>query len=165
MMCEDCKTNPATVNFTQIVSNKKTVLNLCKACAHKRGFSDPSGAAGAEGFGVENLVSKIATQYEEESNAVACKACGLKYIDFKQSGRLGCGQCYTAFESRLDDLLRKIHGSTSHIGKIPKDLEPAISQNRQIETLRKEIRRAIEKEDFERAAALRDQIKKMEDKA
>lgn len=161
MNCEDCKKNPATVNFTQIVSNKKTVLNLCKSCAEQRGFSGHNAPAGAQGFGVESLVSKIANEYEEESNAVACKACGLKYLDFKQSGRLGCGQCYSAFESRLDDLLRKIHGSTGHIGKIPKDLEPAISQNRQIETLRKEMKRAIEKEDFEHAADLRDRIKKM----
>ncbi|OGS37353.1 MAG: hypothetical protein A2293_05190 [Elusimicrobia bacterium RIFOXYB2_FULL_49_7] len=161
MNCESCGKHPATVHFTQIINNKKTLQNLCKACAEKRGFAGHVSPA-AKGFGVENLVSKIANEYEEENNAVACGSCGLKYIEFKQSGRLGCGECYSAFEARLDDLLRKIHGSSHHIGKIPKDLEPAISENRQVETLRKEMRRAIEKEDFERAAYLRDQIKQRE---
>jgi protein arginine kinase activator len=161
MMCEDCNKNKATINFTQIINNKKTVLNLCRTCAEKRGFSEIATGA-TQSFGVGNLVSKIADEYEEESNTLTCGKCGLTYLDFKQSGRLGCGTCYAVFGKRLDDLLRKIHGASSHIGKIPRNVAPDISQNRQVETLRRDIKQAIEREDFETAARLRDQIKKME---
>jgi protein arginine kinase activator len=161
MNCEDCKKKPATVNFTQIINNQKTVLHLCRSCAEKRGFTMHKGES-AHGFGVENLVSKIANEYEEESNAVTCGRCGLKYIDFKHSGRLGCGHCYTAFGDRLDDLLRKIHGSDYHIGKMPRKLEPEIAQSRQVESLRKEMEMAIKREEFEKAAKIRDRIKQLE---
>jgi protein arginine kinase activator len=163
MLCEDCNKKQATVNFTQIISNKKTMLNLCKECAEKRGFSGHAqGAAAAQGFGVGNLISKIATEYEEEKDAVQCPRCKLKYVEFKQLGRLGCGECYSAFGGRLDDLLRKIHGSDYHIGKVPKNIEPAIEQSRHVESMRKEMKEAILRENFEKAAKLRDKIKKME---
>jgi protein arginine kinase activator len=161
MNCEDCKKKQAAVNFTQIINNQKTVLHLCRSCAEKRGFTAHQSES-AHGFGVENLVSKIANEYEEESNAVTCSRCGLKYIDFKASGRLGCGHCYTAFGDRLDDLLRKIHGSDYHIGKMPRKLEPEIAQSRQVESLRKEMELAIKREEFEKAAKLRDRIKQLE---
>jgi protein arginine kinase activator len=161
MMCEDCKKNTAIVHYTQIINNTKTVLNLCKSCSEKRGFSEPSGAT-PHSFGVQSLVSKIANEYEEENNALACPSCGETYLDFKQTGKLGCGACYATFGPRIDDLLRKIHGSTTHIGKMPGNVAPAVSQNRQIEALRTDMRRAIEREDFEKAARLRDQIRQME---
>ena len=162
MFCDDCKKKQAAVNFTQIINNKKTMLNLCKECAEKRGFSGHAGGAAAQNFGVGNLISKIATEYEEEKDAVSCPRCKLKYVEFKQLGRLGCGGCYEAFGSRLDDLLRKIHGSDYHIGKVPKNIEPAIEQSRHVETLRKELKEAILRENFEKAAKVRDKIKKME---
>jgi protein arginine kinase activator len=83
-------------------------------------------------------------------------------MEFKQAGRLGCGDCYTVFGSRLDDLLRKIHGSDYHMGKVPKNIEPAIEQSRHIEALRKELKEAILRENFEGAARIRDKMKKME---
>jgi protein arginine kinase activator len=126
MKCEDCKKEKAQKTFTQIINNEKTILHLCNACAEKRGFHK-NVKGETHSFGVENLVSKIANEYEEEKDAVTCDRCGLKYMDFKQSGRLGCGYCYTAFGTRLDDLLRKIHGSNYHIGKMPKNIAPAIS--------------------------------------
>jgi protein arginine kinase activator len=163
MNCDDCKKKTAAVNFTQILNNKKTVLNLCKECAEKRGFTGHvPGVSPQGGFGVGNLVSKIATEYEDETNAVKCDRCHLNYMEFKQTGRLGCGHCYEAFGNRLDDLLRKIHGSDSHIGKVPKGLEPVIHASRQIDGLRKEIQEAIRNEEFEKAARLRDKIKKLE---
>ncbi|OGJ93400.1 MAG: hypothetical protein A2487_16800 [Candidatus Raymondbacteria bacterium RifOxyC12_full_50_8] len=161
MMCEDCKSNTAIVHFTQIINNNKTVLNLCKACAEKRGFTEVTGAT-PHSFGVQSLVSKIANEYEEETNALSCARCGQTYVDFKQTGKLGCGDCYTTFGPRFEDLLRKIHGSTTHIGKMPLNISPAVSQGRQVDGLRNEMRLAIELEDFEKAARLRDQIKQME---
>lgn len=159
MVCDDCHKKQASVNFTQILNNKKTMLNLCKECAEKRGFA---GHEAGKGFGVGNLISKMAAEYEEEKDAAACPICGLRYMEFKQSGRLGCGECYAVFGGRLDDLLRKIHGSDYHIGKVPKNIEPAIEQNRQIEAVRKELKEAILRENFEKAAKLRDKMKKME---
>jgi protein arginine kinase activator len=164
MLCDDCKKKQASVNFTQIIGNKKTLLKLCQECSEKRGFSSHGVAAGAaaSGFGVGNLISKMATEYEEEKDAVACPRCKLKYVEFKQTGRLGCGACYSIFGKRLDDLLRKIHGSDYHIGKVPKNIEPAIEQSRHMEALRKELKDAILRENFEKAAKLRDKIKRMD---
>jgi protein arginine kinase activator len=164
MQCDDCKKKQASVHYTEIVNNKKTMLNLCKDCAEKRGFSTQGQGTAPAGFSVGNLISKMATEYEEEKDAASCPRCKLKYVEFKQLGRLGCGDCYNVFGGRLDDLLRKIHGSDYHIGKVPKNIEPAIEQSRQIESLKKEMKESILRENFEKAAKIRDKIRKMEGK-
>lgn len=159
MLCDDCKKNDASIHFSQIVNNEKTEMNLCPVCAGKRGFSEHT--HGSE-FGVGNLVSKIAAEYESEQGAASCPRCRLKYVDFKKSGRLGCGHCYESFEVRLHDLIRKIHGSDTHVGKVPKSIEPVVAKSRQIDSMRKALKDAIQAEDFEKAAKIRDKVRKLE---
>ncbi|MBL8026417.1 MAG: UvrB/UvrC motif-containing protein [Fibrobacteres bacterium] len=159
MLCDDCHKNESSIHFSQIVNNKKTDMNLCQACAGKRGFNEH--AQGSD-VGVGNLVSKIAAEYESEQGAASCPRCRLKYADFKKNGRLGCGHCYEAFEVRLHDLIRKIHGSDTHKGKVPKSMEPVVAKSRNIENMRKALRDAIQAEDFEKAAQIRDTVRKLE---
>jgi len=93
---------------------------------------------------------------------VQCPRCGLVYSEFKESGRLGCSECYTTFRSQLRPLLRRIHGSTKHVGKAPARDSERVALRREIQRLHEDLQRAIEREEFETAASLRDRIRAIE---
>jgi protein arginine kinase activator len=111
---------------------------------------------------------------EVSKTTVQCKACGLAYEDFRKFGRFGCAECYTAFKPYLKTLLKKIHGSNVHMGKkiaVPEEVSPDLSAETvavqelpvdTIDTLRGQLHQAIETEDFELAAILRDKIREKE---
>jgi protein arginine kinase activator len=164
MLCQDCSQNESTVHLTQIVNNKKLVLNLCKDCAEKRGFHSPFEHMP---FPLAELVTGMVSSSKTPSaksgrrstKVKKCPGCGMTFEDFGKSGRLGCGRCYKTFHTELTDLLRKIHGSPKHRGKgvlvEPELVRPMKEENR----LREELKQAVEEEDFEKAASLRDQIR------
>jgi protein arginine kinase activator len=166
MTCQDCDKNKATVSYTQIINNKKTVLHLCKACADKRGFSPEIEEKGTQGVSVQDFLSQIAGSKDAEAEKEVCAGCGITYAEFKRKGRLGCSRCYESFKEKLQDVLRKIHGNAEHVGKVPgvpvkiKPREPVLS----LDKLKSELKEAVKKEEFELAARLRDRIKKMESK-
>ena len=92
-----------------------------------------------------------------------CTFCGITFAQFREAGRLGCPHCYTTFEDHLRVLLRRIHGGTQHVGKVYLPPDPSASEmERRLEGLRRKLHRAVEAEDFERAAELRDQIRALE---
>lgn len=156
MNCQDCNKKPAEVHITQIINNEKVVLALCKDCAAKRGFHSP----------LENksfpLAAFLQHKFSQRSEPVAdlkCPRCGLTFEEFTQQGRFGCGTCYQAFRAQLEPMLRKIHGSSMHKGKLPvSDIgsEQSVKEEERLET---ELKKAIEGEDFERAAELRDKLR------
>lgn len=88
----------------------------------------------------------------------------MTYTQFTKIGRFGCDECYDQFAERLDPLFRRIHGTTDHAGKIPKRNGGLIHDKRQIESLKKHLKLLIEREEFEEAAKLRDQIRELEEK-
>ena len=98
------------------------------------------------------------------ADAVRCSFCASTLRDFRQSGRLGCPYCYTAFEASLRELLRKVHGSAQHVGRgydaTPTALEPSPAAS--ADRLRERLERAIRNEEFELAASLRDQLRALE---
>ncbi len=159
MLCEECGKNNAVVHFTQMINGDKTERNICKECAAKKGFQPAVGT-------VDNIVSKIIADHgdalPDESGALTCRNCGASYREFKSTGRLGCSVCYTAFEDRLTELLRKIHGSTRHAGKVPAHKADVVLLIQRVEELRERLRRAVQSEQFEEAALLRDEIKRLE---
>jgi protein arginine kinase activator len=165
MLCQDCNQNESTVHLTQIVNNKKLVLNLCKDCAEKRGFHSPFEHMP---FPLAELVTgmvgpKASTPKSgrRSTKVKKCPGCGMTFEDFGKSGRLGCGQCYKTFHVELTDLLRKIHGSPVHRGK-GMAVEPELAKPMKEESrLREELKKAVEDEDFEKAASLRDQIRSL----
>ena len=163
MLCEDCGKKEATVHLTQIIDNKKTVLNLCGDCAEKRGFHSP-----LEGIAfplAEFLASILEQSTAKVPSAIAstkCTGCGMAFSDFSKVGRLGCGNCYKAFREPLKDLLRKIHGSDQHRGKVPHYKEDIMRPIKEERKLQEELKKAIEAEDFEMAAQLRDKIKSLD---
>lgn len=164
MKCDYCD-REASVHLTQIINNKKVVLNLCKECAAKRGFHSPLDNIP---FPLSNFLSGLMSQEElkKDGNAVVptdlvCPNCGLTFEEFSRLGRFGCGQCYKTFRTKLQGLLRKIHGSSLHRGKLPPLLSEEGNTIKEQERLQEELQAAIAAEDFERAADLRDKIKSL----
>lgn len=156
MICQKCGKRDAGVILTQIANNTKSVVYLCDECAKEMGVS----GSFADAQALEETTPTDETTAQEES--LKCPNCGLSFADFKQSGRLGCGNCYTAFWEKLEEMLTKLHGSTAHRGKLPHREEQRGSIGRDIIRLREELKTAIEKERFEEAAELRDRLAQME---
>ncbi len=161
MLCDICGKNEATVHLTEIINEQMTKLHLCEECAKQKGTEME------EHFGLADLLAGLAnldTSVEPaKDKKVKCSACGMTYTDFKKIGRLGCGQCYESFKTYLAPLLKRIHGSDIHVGKGPgKKGKKIKAKKTDVEQLKKRLKRAIELEEFEEAAQLRDEIKKCE---
>ncbi len=160
MVCQDCKKQQATVHLTQIVDNEKVVLSLCKDCAAKRGFHSPLDNVP---FPLAEILSGLIQPQlparSEEMPEIKCPGCGLTFVEFAQQGRFGCGQCYKAFRAQLEPIMRRIHGSSLHKGKLPVGEAAQTLPIKEEERLETELKKAIESEDFERAADLRDKLK------
>lgn len=162
MLCDICHKNAATVHLTEIIDNQITELHLCEECARQKG------AQMEQHFGLADLLAglvDLGQQFEVSGKTEAkCRNCGLTYQDFRRIGRLGCSECYQAFRDSLAVLLKRIHGSTQHLGRAPsKGIKAAAPSKRSaIEILRSDLQKAIETEEFEQAAALRDKIRALE---
>lgn len=168
MQCDICHKNEATVHLTEIIDNQITELHLCEECARQKG------AQMEQHFGLADLLaglSDLGQQFEVSGKAkaeVKCPNCGLTYQDFRRIGRLGCSECYEEFKDSLRVLLKRIHGSTQHLGRVPEGTKKAAAapaqKKSEIEKLRSQLQQAIEAEDFEEAARLRDKIRALEAK-
>ena len=97
--------------------------------------------------------------YRQEAR---CKKCGMTYSEFQKSGRLGCAGCYEAFESPIETTLRRIHGNAEHRGKVPETACEGISKKKKIEKLKADIAKAVAAEDYETAANLHKELKKLD---
>ena len=164
MLCEVCKQAQATVHLTEIVNDQMTELHLCEACANQKGAQVESH------FGLADLLAGLAdfgkgqgTEEQEEAvSAKACPACGMTYEDFRKVGRLGCSECYVTFKRSLGSLLKRIHGSPHHLGKAPIRLMKSPKAKPELLDLKRRLEEAIDMEEFEQAASLRDQIRELE---
>ena len=161
MQCDICGNNQATVHLTEIIDEKMTELHLCEECAQKKGTQMESH------FGLADLLAGLADlggQFAKtkKETKIKCVRCGLTYEDFKKVGRLGCGECYQAFREALTPLLKRIHGSTQHYGKSPKRIAKVVKPKTNLQALKEKLQRAIQLEEFEEAAKLRDNIREVE---
>lgn len=163
-VCDHCGEKPAVIHLTQVVDNKTIHSHLCEACAAARGVSHPTPPASLPlADFLANMSVHPSLEKSGGSEDVSCPFCGLLASDFKEIGRLGCPQCYSTFEPSLRSLLRRIHGGTQHVGKVYLPPDPTNREReKRLDGLRKKLRRAVESEDFERAAELRDEIRAME---
>jgi protein arginine kinase activator len=162
MRCDHCDANEAVIHLTQIVNNQMSTFHLCEACAAAKGLEP---GLGGSDFPLTDFLAQMGQGIDAGSEPVSgvCAFCTLKLDDFKKSGRLGCPHCYVAFEAHLRGLLRRLHGGTQHVGKVHLPPDPTEAERRErLAGLRRKLDRAIEGEDFERAARLRDQIRALE---
>jgi protein arginine kinase activator len=168
MLCQECGVKPATLHFTKIVNGEKTEFHICESCAREKGELIP-GTAG--GFSIHSLLSglldlegagKEKTAASRNTQSLQCENCGMTYSQFSKLGRFGCSSCYKYFDTALDPLFKRVHGSTAHVGKIPKRAGARIVFRRQIDELKLQLQQSIAQEEFETAAHLRDQIRQLE---
>ena len=136
MLCQICGKNPATVHFTEIHDNKMSELHVCERCAEEKGLhSEPAKQKFDIATVFADMMNSMTTTEEERVGHVQCPRCGLLYSAFKETGRLGCAECYSAFQFQLRPLLRRIHGDTRHKGKSPARDDEVVSIARQVQRL------------------------------
>ncbi len=164
MLCDICGANEAVVHLTQVVNNQMTTQHLCERCASEKGLqAQPAAGSPPLADFLAKMGGDLSLTPTPSTDDAACPFCGLTASEFKEAGRLGCPQCYSAFEAHLRGLLRRIHGGTQHVGKVYLTPDPSAGEReKRLETLRKKLQRAVETEDFERAADLRDQIRALD---
>lgn len=162
MKCDHCGANEAVVHLTQIVNNEMATFHLCQECAAEKGLENTPEPVSAP------LTDFLAQMGQEPVEVVGsggeqCSYCGLTFKGFRDTGRLGCPHCYETFSVSLRRLLRRVHGGTQHVGKVYLPPDPSASDmQKRLDGLRRSLERAVESEDFERAAELRDQIRALE---
>jgi len=167
MLCSICGKKKATVHLTEIVDEQMSEMHLCEDCAQAKS------AQMEQQFGLADLLAGLSDfgkqVRDEHPQKIECPNCGLSYEDFKKFGRLGCSECFKAFQEQLGLLLKKIHGSNRHVGKAPGAVAAGgqatveVQDDRSnLQRLKERLQRAILAEDFERAAQLRDQIRQLE---
>jgi protein arginine kinase activator len=161
MRCEHCGEQDAEIHLTEIVEDEMATIHLCSSCAAEKGVASSTPPAPP----IADFLAHLGESGQETSLSGAtepCPYCGTTARDFRKTGRLGCPQCYAHFAPQIRGLLRRIHGASQHMGKVyltaACDLD---DQNLRLATLRRRLERAVEIEDFEAAATLRDQILEM----
>jgi len=165
MKCDKCD-KPATFHITERVGEQEQweELHLCEDCAREY-LSKPAEAEfenSLAGALAQHL--KIAQTAEElaQADQQTCEICGITFYEFRNHGRLGCPHDYVCFEKLLEPLIANIHGDTLHVGKSPKRASHDVDKQTQLIRLRREMREAIQAEDYERASVLRDEIRRIE---
>ena len=170
--CDACKEREAEVFLTQIKDGKMQKVNLCKACSAENGVDDPTG------FALTELLSGLGTSTETEKPAAPatvhtpsgapvapaaakCPVCGFTQADFKKTGRLGCSECYDTFADHLGNLLKAMHKGTRHTGKLPARVAWHNQMTERMKGLQENLLKAVREENYEDAASLRDQIRKL----
>jgi protein arginine kinase activator len=150
MKCQRCP-KPATLHITEVLPpDQFEEYHLCEDCAKKYLYTSGSKKAVSKTTGTEELGDKV------------CEACGLKFVEFRNSGRLGCPHDYDSFREELVPLLESIHGEVKHQGKAPRRRPQTESGQQELGQLRRKLQQAVTEEDYETAARLRDRIKQLE---
>lgn len=162
MLCDVCREQDASVHLTQVVKGEVTLMHLCPKCAAERGIETTVTAPPKNVLG--DFLQAVQQQAgASQSDAVRCTYCSMTLRDFRSTGRLGCSRCYATFEQSLRELLRRVHGNAKHVGRRYAPPAPnVLERSTSIGELRDRLRRAIENEEFELAASLRDKIKDIE---
>jgi len=168
MRCDQCD-NEATVHEVTVVGNQKVEKHLCESCARAEGLTtqptEPINALLSKFIMAPGLVQQAvgAGRGKGEQQTPACEECGMTWMEFRKCGLLGCASCYETFESRLAPLIERAQeGATHHVGKAPRGSAGLADHQRRLRALRAELTEAIEAEQYEHAAELRDSISMIE---
>jgi protein arginine kinase activator len=160
MRCDNCGQNESVIQLTQVENNEMRVLQLCEVCAAERGVDVESHKVNAP---LADFLAQIGKESGQAPTTGRCPSCGMTSTQLRQTGRLGCSTCYSHFEEHLRSLLRRLHGGTRHLGKVAASVDAADGERTaRVLSLRRSLQRAVEAEDFEAAASIRDQLRKLE---
>ncbi len=170
MKCQKCS-KPATFHITELTGGKPQELHLCED--HAREYLTSSSESG-EPDGPVSMAAVLAQQMAQQMvvgrtaeelsqlDKQSCPVCGMTFYEFRSHGRLGCPHDYVCFQQQLDPLIMNIHGKNEHVGKSPRRCSTGSANRTELIRLRREMKGAIDKEDYERASELRDKIKQTE---
>lgn len=163
MICSNCGKNNATTTVKQTINGQTSIMYLCSDCAsklHTGWISNPF-------FNTSSLFSGLFNQQEftKRQQEACCPHCGATLRQILSTGHLGCSGCVQAFKQDLLPIIRKIHGNAAHTGKVPQSAPVELKNKRQIEMLEQKLSSAVQSQQFEEAATLRDQIKQLKGEA
>ena len=157
MKCQNCGVNAATTSIKTNIGGKGEAYLLCADCAARLGFEalNPFG-----NFAFDGLLGSImgGTQQKTAQKIKRCEGCGMSMSDIAENGKMGCAGCYTAFRAEFMPSIERIHGKAQHGGKRP-PAPPQAETNNELDELKAQLKAAVESENYEQAAQLRDEIK------
>lgn len=175
MLCEICKKNVATIHIQEIIDNQKKTLHICSECAAKKSGDH---ILGDEGFNIAEMLYNLSEHINipgftsipnedepeneklESGTSIICEKCGWNTQKLRETGRLGCPECYKVFMPLLNEAFENMHRGRLHVGKKPGGSPDSESSLRMLEimNLQKELDELIQREEYEKAAVLRDKI-------
>lgn len=167
MICDKCGKNLATTHYKSVINGNVTEVNLCNECASQ--YKNPS-------IFNNNLTEMLSTFFgdlssdERISTVAKCPCCAATFSDIAKFGKMGCSECYKIFGERLIPTLQRMHGQTKHVGKTPNSHTSKVKRkieltnDEKISQLKIELKTAIDNEEYEKAATIRDEIKSLEGK-
>ncbi len=175
MLCELCKKRTATVFYNENINGQARSYSLCGECAAKLrekgdlqditsmidSFADPFSMLHTDLFGGFFGIPSV----KSIPSAAKCPTCGSTYADIAETGKVGCPACYDTFKNELSRLIQSVHGTTSHTGSVPSRHRAKRARDEELKRLKKDLQGAVSKEDYERAATLRDEIRKLQAEA
>lgn len=169
MTCQVCKANAATIHLREIRDNLVAEVHLCQTCFQQRSDLEAGADTTAPALNLATSLDQAtafqARREAHERSDLTCPECGMAFKEFLEIGRLGCANCYKAFGEELRPFLMKIHGATVHSGKAPQEETKSLDLRTRLSKLQTDLDQAIEMEQYERAATLRDQIRAFERQA
>lgn len=159
--CDACGQRPAEIRVTEVAKGRVEERVLCAACATKLGVD----VATQGDFSVSKLVASMgdpaAAHGQAQADETSCELCGLSYAEFRDSGKLGCPECYHAFSKDLTALIRRLHGALRHTGRGPGERSAEQAIRLELAALRNQLAEAVAKEAYEDAARIRDRIRQL----
>lgn len=159
MLCQRCKKRSATVHLTEIVKSEKREKHLCEKCAADEGVTVKQHVPLNELLN-SFLMSQAGIQQMAD---LVCPDCGMTFVEYRNHGLLGCPGDYDVFEKALGPMIERAHeGATQHVGKTPRRHAAGSDRQRELMRLRRELNVAVQREEYERAAKLRDRLQELE---
>jgi protein arginine kinase activator len=165
MKCQECD-KAATIHITECTGSKPYELHLCEEHANhylKQTHAESEEAPSLAGVLAQQLAVGQTAEDLARLDQKACPVCGITFYEFRSKGRLGCPHDYTCFAAELEPLIANIHGETEHVGKVPHQSARGAEVQTRIIRLRREMKDAVAEENYERASAIRDQIRQVEE--
>lgn len=163
MLCQSCSKNIATTHIQTVINGELTEYVLCSECAQKLGYLNPfeSFDGSFENFLGSFLGNNLQRDYLPDTTR--CEKCGSSFEDIVSSGKVGCENCYKIFYEKMIPSIERMHGNTKHVGKVSLSAGNKAKYTSEIEKKKLLLKEAIDKQEFEQAAKLRDEIKKMKE--
>lgn len=159
MLCQSCEKRQATTHIKTILNGELKEFNLCSECAQKHGYGSFFGGIG---FDLDKLFGSFMDSIGPSKTRKRCQCCGSSFEDIAKTGKVGCAECYNVFYEELLPSVQRIHGRTSHTGKLAHSAGTEVKVKNEIAKLQTELEKAIKAQEFEKAAELRDKIRELE---